>query len=164
MLAAPARAIVRAIDPELPTEFSTMDDVTGQWLAWRRFMLTICVAFAATAFLVALLGLYGALSYAVAQERREIGIRLALGASPAAVRAMIVRRALGLTMVGLVVGVAISLGASRTLTAWLYEVRPGDPLTYIVVGAVVAVAALVAAWWPARRATEVDAMVVMRAE
>ncbi|HWB17454.1 MAG TPA: ABC transporter permease [Vicinamibacterales bacterium] len=164
MLAAPARAIVRAIDPELPTEFSTMDDVTGQWLAWRRFMLTICVAFAATAFLVALLGLYGALSYAVAQERREIGIRLALGASPAAVRAMIVRRAFGLTMVGLVVGLAISLGASRTLTAWLYEVRPGDPLTYIVVGGVVAVAALVAAWWPARRATEVDAMVVMRAE
>jgi ABC-type antimicrobial peptide transport system permease subunit len=127
-------------------------------------MLTICLAFAATAFLVALLGLYGALSYAVAQERREIGIRLALGATPGAVRAMVVRRALGLTAVGLVAGGAISLVASRTLTAWLYEVRPGDPATYVVVAALVALAAVVAAWWPARRATQVDAMVVMRAE
>ncbi|HVT46441.1 MAG TPA: ADOP family duplicated permease [Vicinamibacterales bacterium] len=163
-LAAPARAIVHAVDPTLPTQFSTMEAVMGQWLAWRRFMLTICLAFAATAFLVALLGLYGALSYAVAQERREIGIRLALGATPGAVRAMVVRRALGLTAVGLVAGGAISLVASRTLTAWLYEVRPGDPATYVVVAALVALAAVVAAWWPARRATQVDAMVVMRAE
>jgi predicted permease len=163
-LAAPARAIVRAVDSELPTAFSTMDDVTGQWLAWRRFMLTIGIAFAATAFLVALLGLYGALAYAVAQERREIGIRLALGASPAAVRAMIVRRALRLTVAGLAGGCAISLVASRALTSSLYDVRPGDPATYIFVAVVVAVAALLAAWWPARRATQVDALVVMRAE
>jgi predicted permease len=163
-LAAPARAIVRAVDPALPTAFSTMDEVMGQWLAWRRFLLTICVAFAATAFVIALLGLYGALSYAVAQERREIGIRLALGANPGVVRAMIVRRALRLTAVGLAAGCAVSLVASRALTAWLYDVRPGDPATYLLVVALVMVAALVAAWWPARRATQVDAMVVMRAE
>jgi predicted permease len=163
-LATPARAVVRAIDPEVPTSFSTMDAVTGQWLAWRRFMLTICLAFAATAFVIALLGVYGALSYAVAQEQRDIGIRLALGANPGAVRGMIVRRALRLTVAGLAGGCAVSLVVSRALTSWLYDVRPGDPATYVLVAAVVAAAALVAAWWPARRATRVDALVVMRAE
>jgi predicted permease len=163
-LAAPARAIVRAIDPEVPVQFSTMEEVTGQWLAWRRFMLTICVAFAVTAFVISLLGLYGALSYAVAQERREIGIRLALGASAAAVRGMIVRRTLRLVMVGLVAGGGVSFVASRALTTWLYDVQPGDPATYLVVAVVVAFAALLAGWWPAHRATRIDAMVVMRAE
>jgi len=111
-----------------------------------------------------MIGLYGVLAYAVAQRSREIGIRMALGAAPGQVVASVVRDALRLVALGLALGIPLSLAASRWIVTSLYELKPGDPVTYVSIVAVLAIASLAAAFVPSRRAAGVDPMVVLRWE
>ena len=110
------------------------------------------------------MGIYGVLAYLVTQRTQEIGIRLALGAERRSVLALVLRQGLGLSVAGIVLGLAVALGAARVMTSVVYGVDPRDPLTFAAVVALLLGIALVASWLPARRATRVDPLVALRAE
>jgi putative ABC transport system permease protein len=159
------RRALREVDPDVPTgTVTTLAEIRGTALAARRFTAALFGLFAAAAAALAAVGLYGALSQMVAQDRRAIGIRLALGASPGGIVSRVTRRGLGLTLAGTAAGVAVAAGLSRLLTASLYSVSPTDPGAYAAAAALLAVIALVASALPARRAARVDPAVVLRAE
>jgi putative ABC transport system permease protein len=120
--------------------------------------------FGVLALLLAAVGLYGVKSYLVARRTREIGIRMALGAQPSDVLWMIVREGLGVTMVGLVIGVVLSVGVGTLLASWLYRVEAVDPVTFTVMPLVLLAAALMACWLPARRATRIVPVQALRAD
>jgi putative ABC transport system permease protein len=120
--------------------------------------------FAILALVLAAVGIYGVLAFSVAQRTHEIGIRMALGARNADVLRMVLRRTAALVSAGLAIGTAGALAVTRVLAKFLFEVRPTDPLTFVVVVLVLAAAALAAGWIPARRATRVDPMVALRYE
>ena len=159
------RAQLAAIDPQQGvTAFQTLDDLLGRSTARRRFQTALVVTFALLAVLLATIGVYAVMSYMVVQRRREIGVRLALGARPADVVGMVLRNGLRLTGLGVVVGLAGALALSGALAHFLYAVSPFDPLTYATVTlALVAVAAL-AAYIPSRGAASVDPMLVLHDE
>ena len=130
----------------------------------RRFPLLLVGLFAATALVLAVVGLYGVISYAVAQRTREFGVRMALGASPGAIRDLVLRRGAIVAAAGVVVGVPGALALSRALAGMLYGVGRGDPATYLVAcGGLVAIA-LLASWIPARRATRIEPTVALRSD
>jgi ABC-type antimicrobial peptide transport system permease subunit len=116
------------------------------------------------ALLLGIVGIYGVISYAVSQRTREIGIRMALGATDSSVRQMFLRHGLALTSIGLAVGVVSAFAATRLMSALLFEVSPLDPLTYAGVSVVLLAAAMMAAYVPARRATLVEPVEALRAE
>jgi putative ABC transport system permease protein len=141
-----------------------MEDVISEAAAPRRFQMLLVLLFAASALLLASLGIYGVVSYTVAQRTNEIGIRVALGAQTAAVYRMVLRQGLTPVALGLVAGMAGALAIGRLLTSLLFEVSPADPLT---IGAVIIALAAVAAFActvPALRATRVDPMSALRYE
>jgi predicted permease len=159
------REAVWSFDPTLTvSRFATMEEKKATSLASRRFSSTLLTIFGAAALLLAIQGIVGVLSYSVAQKRREIGIRIALGASPEDIFGGVLRRALRLTIAGLVFGLAGALAATRLLAALLYGVGASDPKTYGLAAAVVLATALAACAIPARRAMKVDPMVAIRAE
>jgi putative ABC transport system permease protein len=121
-------------------------------------------AFAAVALLLAALGIFGVLSYAVTQRQREIGIRVALGAHPQDVLRMVLGNAAGLVGAGVLAGLASALALSRTMTSLLFDLSPTDPVTLLGVAALLAAVALLASYLPARRATRVDPLVALRSE
>jgi ABC-type antimicrobial peptide transport system permease subunit len=121
-------------------------------------------AFAALALALAAIGLYGVLSYGVTQRAREIGLRMALGASGSSVVAMVVRHGLALTGIGIVIGLAGSWAATRSLKNLLYGVTATDPATFAEVAALLTLIAFVACWLPARRASKIDPIRVLREE
>jgi len=164
-LAPAAREIVRELNPEIvPGEVRMAADLTSKWLAPRRFNLVLLGVFGATALLLALAGIYGAVAFNVAQRTREIGVRVALGARTASVVGMVVRRSLAWVATGLVAGLFIALGASRVLGSLLYGVSAHDPGAYAAAAGALLTAAVVAAWLPARRAARVDPMTVLRSD
>jgi len=124
-------------------------------------MLTIA---SVMALLLGLIGIYGVMSYAVSQRTREIGIRMALGASASGLKAMFVRHGLGLAAVGVALGLLLAAGLSRLMASLLFGVSPLDPITFVVVPIVLATAAVLASYLPARRATSVDPVEVLRGE
>jgi ABC-type antimicrobial peptide transport system permease subunit len=128
----------------------------------RWFTLTLMVIFAAVALVLAALGVYGALSYTVAQRRREIGIRMALGADPRAVAGRFVRGALVLTGGGVAIGFVGAFGTTRLIQALLFGVAPTDPLTFALVAIVLAIVGIAGAVGPAMRAARVDPLVALR--
>jgi predicted lysophospholipase L1 biosynthesis ABC-type transport system permease subunit len=142
----------------------TLGDLYSRSLARTSLTLQLLGTLATIAMLLGLVGVYGSISYAVAQRRREIGIRRALGAPDAALRRRFLKQALVLSTSGAVIGVAAAAALSQALRSQLYGVNPVDPVTYAVVAAVLIVAACVASYVPARRAAAVDPMDVLRAE
>jgi predicted permease len=159
------RKEVRAVDAEIPIyDALTMQARVDERLGPRRFALTVLVIFAVTALILAAVGLYGVTSYMVAQRTREFGIRLALGAEARDILTMVLRKSLVLTGMGIAVGILASLALSRVMASVIYGVSERDPLTLLIAGPVLAAAALLASFFPARRATRVAPAIALRAE
>ena len=164
-LADAARAQVAAIDPNLPlSNVSTLEAVVAKSISQQRFYLTLLMVFAAVALVLAAIGIFGVLSYAVSQRTREIGIRMALGAQERSVITLIVRQAMVLVASGIALGTAAALFLSDTMTKMLFSVKPTDPATFASVAGVLMGVALFASYIPARRATRVDPIVALRSE
>jgi putative ABC transport system permease protein len=164
-VASAVRQQVREVDATLPVyDVKTMNQVLSTALARPRFMTFQLAVFAAVAVLLAAIGIYGVMSYTVAQNRREIGIRMALGAQPRSVLKRVIGQGLILTFVGVGIGLAGALGLTRLMQSLLYGVTPTDPLTLVGVSALLVLVALLACYLPARRATKVDPLVALRYE
>src|SRR5581483_1309885 len=143
-------------------KFESMDEAITRLSAGSRFNGALVGSFAAMAFLMAVVGVYGVLAFAVAQRAPEIGIRMALGAGPRSVEALILREGIALIAFGTAGGLGLSLIAGRYLTGLLYEVRATDLRTYLAVVLAIGIAATLAAWVPARRAASLDPTVILR--
>jgi putative ABC transport system permease protein len=164
-LAAPIRRIVAAIDPEQPVSaIQPLADYLDLDIADRQQQMTLLVAFAGLAIFLASIGLYGVLSYLVAQRTREIGVRIALGASQGSVVRSVIGRGAALTGVGLVIGLAVAWAGTRMMQGLLFGVSAVDPATFASVVALLAAVALVACWLPARRAASVDPLTALKAD
>ncbi|HEV8366366.1 MAG TPA: ABC transporter permease [Pyrinomonadaceae bacterium] len=164
-LAAEIRGEVQSIDKDQPVDkITTMRSVMNSSIRPRRFYMQLLGSFAGMAFILASIGIYGLVSYSVAQRTREIGIRMALGASRSHVLRLVLTEGFGLTVVGLVLGLAGAFASTRVLRNLLFEVGPTDPFTFIAVSLSLLVVALLACYIPARRATKVDPLVALRYE
>jgi predicted permease len=159
------RAEIRRAAPDLPIESTpTMDEAVTASVAQPRFRMLLLGLFAVAATLIATCGLYGLMAYAVTQRRREIGVRMALGAERRDVLRLVLMRALRIVAAGLVVGLAGAAGVTRVLQRFLFGVTPTDPIAFTIVTLVLMGVGLVAAWLPARRATRIDPSTALRAE
>jgi putative ABC transport system permease protein len=164
-LAAPVREIVRAVDAAQPvTEVRTYSELVAESTGTRRFACGLLVAFAATALLLALVGLYGALAVLVRQRQREIGVRLALGAAASHIRRMVLGQGLRPVAAGLLLGLAMAAASARVLASLLFGITARDLGTFAAVTAVLATSALLACLVPAWRASRIDPAVTLRAE
>ncbi len=156
---------VHALDPQLPiTRVRTMEQVMSQSIAPRRFYLILIVVFAFSAIVLAAVGLYGVVAYAVEQRRREIGIRMSLGAAPYDVMKLVLGWALSLVTLGVIAGILGSVAVTRLLTGFLFGIKSMDPVTFLAVPLLLATIALLASYIPARRAMKVDPTVALRYE
>ena len=159
------RRIIASIDPDVPvSDVQTMDDIIDLAVSDRHQLMTLLGVFAALALVLASVGLYGVLAYAVTQRSREIGLRMALGASHFGVIALVVRQGLTLTCIGLAIGVLASVATGRTLKTALYGVAATDPTTLSAVAALLTFVAFVACLIPAQRASRLDPITVLREE
>lgn len=164
-LAAAARDQIWTIDDEQPlADLMTMEGILSKALAGRRFQTVLLALFASLATVLASVGLYGVVSYTVAERTHEFGIRLALGAQPAALLRLVLGQGIGLALAGLALGTAGGLAVTRLMSTLLYGVSPHDPLTFGGVAVLLILVSLAACWVPARRATRVDPMVALRHE
>ncbi|HXQ97421.1 MAG TPA: ABC transporter permease [Candidatus Limnocylindrales bacterium] len=156
---------VSQLDPNLPVyDVSTMEQRLSNSMSARRFDMLMLGIFAAVALIVAGIGVYGVVSYATSQRVHEFGIRVALGAGPADLVRLVLKHGMRLTSIGVVVGIVGALGVTRLLKSLLFEIKPTDPLTLVIVAALLAAVALLACYIPARRAMRVDPMVALRHE
>jgi ABC-type antimicrobial peptide transport system permease subunit len=157
------RKTLAGIDPAVPiAEALTLRQQVDLNVSDQRVAMTIGLSLAGAAVLLAAVGLYGAMSYAVGQRAREIGVRMALGAVPGEVRRLVLGQGLRLAVGGSVAGIAIGVGFGRLIEERLYGVTPVDAISLIVSVGVLASVALVASWAPARRASRVDPVDVLR--
>ena len=158
-----SRRVVHSLDANVVIwEVDEVDHLFAEAVARPRVVLTMMGVLAGLGLVLAAAGIYGVLSYLVAQRRREIGIRLALGARPQAVRGLILKSGLLLTGAGLIAGVALSLALARVMQALLYEVESTDPLSVVIVASVLLITATLAAWRPARQAMRTDPLALLR--
>jgi putative ABC transport system permease protein len=158
-------AMVRSVDPDLPVDqVKTMDQLVHESLANDRFSTALFASFAGVALLLAAIGIYGVMSFAVAQRTHEIGLRMALGAGPQQVLGLVLKEGMLLALVGLVVGLGGTYFVGRLMKTVLYQVNAIDPAAISAVTAVLLLSALLACYIPARRATHVDPMVALRDE
>ena len=159
------RATLAQLDRNMPvTSVKTMDQIVTESMSQSRVQTWLIVVFAAVALVLAALGIYGVISYSVAQGTHDMGLRIALGASAADVLRLVLGRAMLLTVAGLLAGVAGALALTRLLTSLLFGVKPTDPWTYVAVSLLLALVALVAGFVPARRATRIDPVIALRSE
>jgi putative ABC transport system permease protein len=159
------RQIIREVDPDQPvSNVATMAELLGTEASQRRMGMIMLVAFAALALLLASLGIYGVLAYFVTQHTSEIGVRLALGATTRNILFLVLRKGMGLTLLGVVIGLAAALAFTRLMSSLLFGVKAIDPLTFVTVPLLLAGVALLACYLPARRATKVDPLVALRYE
>jgi ABC-type antimicrobial peptide transport system permease subunit len=164
-LAAAVRTAVWEVDPNQPVSaIRSMEDVFDAELANRNTQMTLVGFFAVLALVLAAVGLYGVLSYAVTQRASEIGLRMALGAQRDSVVGTVVRSALLLAAIGLALGLVGAFGLTRLLTSFLFSVSPFDPATFAAVSALILLVAVLASYVPARRAAAVDPVSVLRRE
>ena len=163
--ATPLRELIRKTAPDVPvTTLQPMSEIVSRSVDNRRFPLYLAIAFAASSLLLAALGIFGVVGYAIEQRRRELGIRMALGADLWTLLRMVVRQGMTPVFGGIAAGLVGAIFAGRMISGLLFGVTAYDPLTLVCVAALVAVVALVACYVPARRATEVDPMVALRYE
>lgn len=159
------RQAIREVDPDQPiSNVATMSELLGEEAGQRRLGMIMIVAFAVLALLLASIGIYGVLAYFVSQHTSEIGVRLALGATPGNILLMVIRRGMILTLLGIAFGLASSIALTRLMSSLLFEVQALDPLTLVSVPMLLVVAALLACAVPARRAMKVDPLVALRYE
>ena len=164
-LAGAVRQIIREVDPDQPvSNVATMAEVLGTEAGQRRMGMIMLVGFASLALLLASLGIYGVLAYFVTQHTNEIGVRQALGATPRNILFLVLRKGMGLTLVGVVIGLVASFALTRLMSSLLFGVTAADPLTFATVPLVLVMVALLACYIPARRATKVDPLVALRYE
>jgi ABC-type antimicrobial peptide transport system permease subunit len=162
-LVATVRREVQALDPNLPLpELRTVRDTVASSLWVARIGAVLLGAFAGLALLLAAIGVYGVVSFGVAQRTREIGLRMALGAGARSVQGMVLKQGLRLVAAGLSIGLVLAVVAARFLESLLFGVSGRDPLTFALVPLVLAVVALVACLLPARRATRLDPLTALR--
>jgi len=162
-IAGAVRAAAAGVDSQfLVTELQPMEALVSKAQGETRFSLVLIGVFAVMAVLLVGVGLYGVLSTLVRQRTAEIGVRVALGASPRRIRGFVVGHGLRLTALGIVVGLIAALALTRGMTSMLVGVRPTDPVTFAAVGAVFLVIAVVSLWVPARRAAALDPTVALR--
>jgi putative ABC transport system permease protein len=153
------------MDPDLPLDrVRTMDQIVGESLADDRFATVFLAAFAGMALLLAAIGIYGVMSFAVAQRTHEIGVRIALGAGYRQVLRLVLGEGLWLATAGLLLGASGAYGVGIVMKSLLFEVAPTDPVSLAAVSAVLLLAALLACYLPALRATRVHPMVALRVE
>jgi ABC-type antimicrobial peptide transport system permease subunit len=156
---------VWAVNADLPlASVQTMQDIYGQSLGRTSFTLVMLAIAGGMALLLAIIGIYGVISYAVSQRTREIGIRLALGVQKRELQWIFVRSALTVTVVGIAMGVCVAAGVTRLMSSLLFGVSPIDPLTFLVVPLVLTFASMLASYLPARRASAVNPVEALRAE
>src|SRR5215813_6591114 len=154
-----------SLDKDQPIEnVRTMTQLVARSVTQRRLSVQILSGFAGLAMLLAAIGLYGVLAYNVAQRRREIGVRMALGAQKSDVLALVIGRGVRLTLAGLGLGLLAALALTRVMGSLLYEIKPSDPITYLGVSGLLLAVGLLACWLPARRATKIDPIVSLRYE
>jgi putative ABC transport system permease protein len=163
LLASPLREIVHAIDPDQPVaNVRTLDDVLETSVSQPRFRTFLLAFFALIALTLAAIGVYGLLAHGVAQRVNEFGVRMALGASPGTVLALVLRQGLVLSLTGVAIGLAASVAAVRALNTVLFEISPWDPVAWVVSAGTLLAVSLLASWVPARRALRVDPVVALR--
>ena len=164
-LIAAARNQVRTLDSDQPIyNIRTMDEIRGESVAPQRLNLMLLSIFAGIAFVLAIVGIYGVMSYAVTQRTHEIGIRMAIGAQPRDVFRMILGQGMLLTLIGMVAGLVGAFALTRLMATMLFSIKPTDPLTFAVVAVLLVAVALIACYIPGRRATKVDPVNSLRYE
>jgi len=162
---APARTVIRSLDPDVPISgVVTLRQLVGGSVAQTRYAGTLLGGFAALALAIAVVGIYGVMSYLVTQRARELGVRIALGARPTDILRLVLREGMQLGILGAAVGLVVAFGATRAMVGLLYDVSPADPLTYTGVTLLLIVVLVVACYIPARRAGRVDPMEALRTE
>jgi putative ABC transport system permease protein len=162
-LAKSAQAQVFAMDRDMPvTGIETLDEYVQSAFSGRRRVMSLIAGFAGVALLLAMVGLYGVMAYSVAERTAEIGIRQAVGAGPADILRLVVGEGLRLSVMGIGVGIAAAIAATRLISGMLYHVSPTDPATFAAIAAVILGVAMAACWIPARRATRVDPLEALR--
>jgi putative ABC transport system permease protein len=162
LFASAVRASLQEIGPGLLAKFESLDQAIGRMSAGSRFNGVLVGSFAAIAFLMAVVGVYGVLAFSVAQRAPEIGIRVALGASPISVQGLVLKEGAALVAIGTVLGLAMSFVAGRYLATLLYDISAMDIRTYAAVVLAIGIVAMAAAWVPARRAASLDPTVTLR--
>jgi putative ABC transport system permease protein len=159
------RAEIRRVAPDLPIESTaTMGEAVAATVAAPRFRMMLIASFAISATLIATCGIYGLMAYAVTQRRREIGVRMALGAERRDVLRLVLTRARRVVAIGVMLGLAGAFAATRVLQTFLFGVTPTDPIAFTVVTCTLIAVGMTAAWLPARRATRIDPVAALRAE
>jgi cell division protein FtsX len=163
-VSASVRRVLSQLDPTVPVKIDTFNRVFSESLNSRRFNLLLVGVFALAALLLAIVGVFGVLAYSVAQRTREIGVRIALGATRGKILMMVLGQGLITVAIGVAIGLAGSLLLTRTMRSMLFEVSPNDPLTIVGITLLVTLIAMLASYIPAHRATRVDPMIALRYE
>lgn len=167
-VAAAVKKAVIAVEPNIPFDAGPTGGVStpgrGSSLNRRELALAMVTAFAACALVLAAIGLYGVVAYTVTQRTREVGIRMALGATSGGIVQLVLGGAMKLVAVGVLVGLGTAFAGTRVISSLLFDTAPTDLVTYVTVPFVLAIVALIASWWPTRRAARVDPTIAMRAE
>jgi ABC-type antimicrobial peptide transport system permease subunit len=159
------RREIGLVDPDVAVSaFQTLEQVVGSSIKQERFNMVLAGAFAGLAMLLAAVGLYGVLSFSVAQRTREMGIRMALGAARREILWLVLKQGMMLALTGMVVGIIATFGVSRFLSSMLFGITPNDPATFLTVSILLTLVATLACAIPARRATKIDPMEALRYE
>jgi putative ABC transport system permease protein len=164
-MAAVVREALRSVDPDLPLlQPQALTTRIARTVADRKLALRLLEAFAVLALVIATLGVYSVMAHLVAYRTSEIGLRMALGASPGAVMRMVLGHGRRLTLVGIALGIVGALVVSRLMQQALFEVEPADPVVYATLAITFLLVTECASWFPARRATKIDPVIALRAE
>jgi putative ABC transport system permease protein len=160
-----ARQQVKSVDMDQPIyNVRTMENIRSESIASERLNLTLFSIFAAIALILAVVGIYGVMSYSVTQRTHEIGIRMAIGAQPSDVFRMVLSQGMTLAVIGVALGLIGAYGLTRFMTTMLFDVQPTDPATFVVIAVLLVAVALAACYLPGRRATKVEPVVSLRYE